>query len=163
MKVLPTLSPRRARYVRVVQLLGASASVIAGAALALSTSSGCFDCDSFCTDDIELFIKNPKNVLDTSPDATFEVCATTCSVFQVVGDQCKRISGPETAECGNHDITLNLLLAQDTAEKVSLTVRSGADAATATVLFESTITLETSEDDVCGTTCTLGEGTFTIP
>ena len=51
----------------------------------------------------------------------------------------------------------------DDAEEASLVIRSGEDAATATVLFEAHETLTQTEDGTCGNTCVQGEGTISIP
>lgn len=134
----------------------------------LSTSTGCIGCDGFCGNEIFLTIRDPANATNQSPDAVFEICGTQCTSFQIVGMrclgmQCQRVGSLGGAGCALTDKGLEVSM-DDDVEEVSLVVRSSADPATATVLFEADVTLTRIETGgACGETCFDGSGTFTIP
>jgi len=150
-------------------MLSAGATVIvAGLAsmLAFSTSTGCIDCDGSCTSDVHLVIRNPTNATNKDGGAIFQICGTRCASFRSTcepvtfdGD----VNHPIRCEVRSDGLALDVFMEAEDAKQVTLTVRSGVDAVTPTVLFEANETLTQTEDETCGNTCVQGEGTISIP
>lgn len=155
-----TISTRRKVFVvRVAQLMGATATVVAGVAVAVPTS-GC-QCAALCGNETSAILRNPANVTNKDPDAVFELCVEgACRSFQIVGTACVRVGGGGSiCKMSSDGVDASVGIDAEDGDDVTLTIKSSAGA----VIFDKEAELSAEDFEVCGNTCYEGNVAFTIP